>query len=224
MEYKELYRIQDEVLESFKKNSSTLYFTGGTLLNRFYCEHRYSDDLDFFGYKDSFFKEQIEEILKPFKRRYEVLVDSKNFFRVLIDGVLKVDFCNDYIKPIELIEINGIKSSSLLDILTNKLCAVIDRDEYKDVVDIVSICMLLDIDFNKVLALALQKQTFELEHLIFRLKTFPFELIELYKIKKSAFLDKDRFLSTLFFIADKIANKEICQKRKVLELIGEKSE
>ncbi|MDQ7060749.1 MAG: nucleotidyl transferase AbiEii/AbiGii toxin family protein [Sulfurimonas sp.] len=46
--YKELYLLQDEILEIIIKLENNFYLTGGTALHRFYYDARYSDDLDFF--------------------------------------------------------------------------------------------------------------------------------------------------------------------------------
>ncbi len=48
IDYKKLYSLQDHVLETIFLYESEFYLIGGTCLNRFYHEKRYSDDLDFF--------------------------------------------------------------------------------------------------------------------------------------------------------------------------------
>lgn len=48
LDYKQLYALQDEVLEVVFSVENIFYLTGGTCLSRFYKEKRYSDDLDFF--------------------------------------------------------------------------------------------------------------------------------------------------------------------------------
>lgn len=47
LDYKALYELQDKVLERVFQTEREFYLTGGTCLNRFYFEKRYSDDLDF---------------------------------------------------------------------------------------------------------------------------------------------------------------------------------
>ena len=46
--YNKLYKLQDEVMGIIKGQLGEFYLTGGTALGRFYLNHRYSDDLDFF--------------------------------------------------------------------------------------------------------------------------------------------------------------------------------
>ena len=43
-----LYPLQDRVLRIIETQNQGFYLTGGTALSRFYLNHRYSDDLDFF--------------------------------------------------------------------------------------------------------------------------------------------------------------------------------
>ena len=48
IDYIRLYRLQDEILPIIFQADTEFYLTGGTCLHRFYCEKRYSDDLDLF--------------------------------------------------------------------------------------------------------------------------------------------------------------------------------
>ncbi len=50
MDYAALYRLQDEVLAELVTLGTGFYLGGGTALSRFYLQHRYSDDLDFFSH------------------------------------------------------------------------------------------------------------------------------------------------------------------------------
>jgi predicted nucleotidyltransferase component of viral defense system len=47
-DYNKLYLIQDKFLTWWKTLDLPFYLTGGTALGRFYLNHRYSEDLDFF--------------------------------------------------------------------------------------------------------------------------------------------------------------------------------
>ena len=47
-DYTQLYTLQDEVLKIIFSEETSFYLTGGTALHRFYCNGRYSDDLDLF--------------------------------------------------------------------------------------------------------------------------------------------------------------------------------
>ncbi len=43
-----LYPLQNKVLSIIQASGAEFYLTGGTALSRFYLQHRYSEDLDFF--------------------------------------------------------------------------------------------------------------------------------------------------------------------------------
>ena len=55
-----LYPIQDGVFKIVRDLNLPFYLTGGTALSRFYFNHRYSDDLDFFVNENPNFKVGIE--------------------------------------------------------------------------------------------------------------------------------------------------------------------
>ena len=48
IDYQKLYRLQNKILDVVFAEETEFYLTGGTCLNRFYFEKRYSDDLDLF--------------------------------------------------------------------------------------------------------------------------------------------------------------------------------
>jgi predicted nucleotidyltransferase component of viral defense system len=63
-DYKSLYLLQDKALEVLKGHISPFYLTGGTALGRYYLDHRFSDDLDFFVNRDPGFKQGVNRIYK----------------------------------------------------------------------------------------------------------------------------------------------------------------
>lgn len=98
VDYKELYRVQDKILDIIFSEESIFYLTGGTCINRFYSEKRYSDDLDFFTSDNNLFRENIRRMYNIFgenKISIEQVADSKDFVRIIVDDILKVDFIND---------------------------------------------------------------------------------------------------------------------------------
>ncbi len=58
--YDQLYKLQDKVLDLIFSTEQTFYLTGGTALSRFYIAKRYSDDLDSF-------KEEYNLLIKKLK-------------------------------------------------------------------------------------------------------------------------------------------------------------
>ena len=72
--YQSLYHLQDKVLLLVSKLDNEFYLTGGTALHRFYYNHRYSDDLDFFVTNGQNFNEDVAEVIEQLKEEsYDVV-------------------------------------------------------------------------------------------------------------------------------------------------------
>ena len=101
--YKELYKLQDKVLDVVFSAENIFYLTGGTCLSRFYKEKRYSDDLDFFTHDNDIFARAIKEIKQLLNDSFDVIeeVTSKDFIRLKINNLLQVDFVNDRVMRYE---------------------------------------------------------------------------------------------------------------------------
>jgi predicted nucleotidyltransferase component of viral defense system len=211
LDYKKLYKLQDKVLDLVFKNERIFYLTGGTCLNRFYKEKRYSDDLDFFTNDNQDFYRAIRGIRILFKKYFRVKeeVTSKDFIRLRIDDLLQVDFVNDrvvrYKEPIYLD--NGYIIDNIENILSNKITAVISRDNAKDVFDIYLIDKFYKINWIEILKISQKKTVFDNNELIIRLKTFPISLLNNISLVDEKFLDnfEDEFKITVEKI-EKAAN------------------
>ncbi len=185
--YQKIYQAQDKILKTlFQKNySHNFYLTGGTALNRFYYQVRYSDDLDFFSNENQLFREDIRLVMEllegagfPFLKE----IESRDFVRLILfpeDVKLKIDFVNDrvyrYGKPCYC---HGIRLDNLINILTNKICAIISRDEPKDVADLITISLNENFIWDEIVSIAQKKENFEKFFLIERLKNFPPQLFD----------------------------------------------
>ncbi|HPG30304.1 MAG TPA: nucleotidyl transferase AbiEii/AbiGii toxin family protein [bacterium] len=84
-----LYAVQDIVLND--SNITNFYLTGGTALSRFYYNHRYSDDLDFFcdsiKYTENDFNVFVYKLLNSLEKKVEKLemtVNGRFFKRLFI--------------------------------------------------------------------------------------------------------------------------------------------
>ncbi|MGM0609315.1 MAG: nucleotidyl transferase AbiEii/AbiGii toxin family protein [Candidatus Muiribacteriota bacterium] len=192
IDYKKLYKLQDEVLQTVFKTEHEFYLTGGTCLSRFYVEKRYSDDLDFFTNQSPRYSFAIKNIKKTLNEKFHLvaLVESKDFTRFKINDLLQVDFVNDisfrYKEPI-VTEKNYL-IDTVENILSNKITAVVGRDNPKDIFDIYLIWKFYKIDWIEILDAAHQKAGFWDEELAVRLKSFPTELLREIKITDSTFL------------------------------------
>ena len=183
--YLKLYRLQDKVLDLFFTIEHSFYLTGGTALNRFYKEVRYSEDLDFFSNDSINFDMDMDNIIELFENRdikFDLNVRSRDFFRIFVfenDVKLKIDFVNDRVKHIKrLSEKNGIVLDNLENIFANKITALIGRDEAKDVVDIWSFYRFFKFDFKEIVGFAREKMFFNYEDLVYRLYTFPLDWVD----------------------------------------------
>ncbi|TVR55898.1 MAG: hypothetical protein EA426_14485 [Spirochaetaceae bacterium] len=70
------------------------------------------------------------------------------------------------------------KIDSVRNIASNKICAVISRDEPRDVADIIAICRRYSFRWQTVIEEALEKAAFTPEELIYRCRAFPVQLLE----------------------------------------------
>jgi len=142
-----LYPFQDEIFRIIAEEKTGFYLSGGTALGRFYLQHRFSDDLDFFLNRAEDFALQADRIIHVFKQnniQFTIGVKSADFVRISLHkgGLnLKIDFINDVefrygdFKKFKLFP----RVDNWRNILSNKLTAL-DRREPKDIADILFIC------------------------------------------------------------------------------------
>jgi predicted nucleotidyltransferase component of viral defense system len=165
--YKEkLYPLQDQIFKLLENLQSLFYLTDGTALSRFYLQHRYSDDLDFFLNDHPEFGLYLNRMLNSFQEQTDlqtkIVLRADRFCRLLIsknETDLKIEFVNDV--PSHVGDLNSFSLYSRVDniqnILANKFCAVLDRDEIKDVVDILYITRAHKISFEEMFVYANSK-------------------------------------------------------------------
>ncbi len=193
IDYTRLYKLQDRVLSTVFGIEKEFYLTGGTCLSRFYQEKRYSDDLDFFAQNSPRFSFAIKNIKKALDKDFSctVEVETKQFVRFIVDDLLQVDFVNDIsarYKDVIVTE-NDFLIDNVENILSNKITAVIGRDNPKDVFDIYLICTFYSFSWEEILNSAYEKAGFSNEDLVIRLKSFPRELLGSIKSTDDNFLD-----------------------------------
>ncbi|TVR94508.1 MAG: hypothetical protein EA428_00325 [Spirochaetaceae bacterium] len=99
--------------------------------------------------------------LTPIFPELQVDVDARDFKRVLVREAsltLKIDFVADRVPRVGLPEQrNGIVIDCVRNILANKLTAVLDRDEGRDIIDILSIAKHYRFNWKQALTDAEQK-------------------------------------------------------------------
>ncbi len=135
---------QNEVFKSIQTDE--FYLSGGTCLSRFYFDHRYSDDLDFFFDGYSFPEEKFaisyRAIVNRLSKRFQVEagLESEYFRRIILHKEkipLKVEFVFENFKGIGKRKMIGeIQIDSKENIATNKLTTAFDRRSTKDFIDL----------------------------------------------------------------------------------------
>lgn len=191
--YSELYSLQDRVMDAVFSEEKNFYLTGGTCINRFYNEKRYSDDLDFFTCDNNLFRQMIRTVFQKFEETgisFNVTVDSRDFVRILAENILKTDFINDrtfYYKKTVNNE-NGYVLDNPFNMLANKICTVTGRDEPKDIFDLFILSVCTEFNWGNIIDAALKKSFIDPEILEYRLKTFPLDMLEKLALKDIGFL------------------------------------
>ncbi len=206
---KKLYPLQDNILEKISHLKTNFYLSGGTALSRFYLNHRYSDDLDFFVNDDKNFLLQLDIIQNELSGfvKLSVVRKEERFARFSAKNNninLKLEFINDV--PFYLGNTKSFKLFAKVDnplnILANKITAIKDRDEPKDFADILFINNSFKVDWEMIFTASQSKaagifppeiaeriDTFDLKKLsILNWVSTP-DLIELEKIKNQLVRD-----------------------------------
>jgi len=182
-DYNKLYQLQDKFLSWWLSLGLPFYLTGGTALGRFYLNHRFSDDLDFFTNANTKYTSSIAELNRKIKGQFEVNLqqslfadDFTRFFITDDDLFLKIELIND-------IEYYAGKPAAYkygfidtpLNILSNKLTALVGRDEPKDIFDIIHLSTNYSFNWMDIFYHAKQKATINELDVEQRLALFPIE-------------------------------------------------
>jgi len=137
---------QKKVLKEVGKTelAKSFIWSGGTALSHCYLQHRESFDLDFMSmdlFPDEFILEEVRKIaenLEVKKIEEQKIYNRHNFWLAKNNKTLKLEFVfypfPSIRKPKKSEEFN-VKIDSIEDILTNKMHAIFERSEPKDVFD-----------------------------------------------------------------------------------------
>lgn len=158
-----LYPFQDQVLHSINGLETEFYLTGGTAASRGYLNHRFSEDLDFFLNYDERFGVWVDQVILNFSQQpdwqIDILANQQHFARMLLrhtDVTLKLEFVNDV--PFRVGEVTTHPVLGQLDtaenILANKVTAVLDREEPKDLADVWGFCAQMGLPIQEEIILS----------------------------------------------------------------------
>jgi len=147
--FEELYPLQDQALRLITGLGTGFHLTGGTAASRGYLQHRFSDDLDLFVNDDSRFGLWAERVVQIWTRaeswRVAILLRQERFFRLELTAptaVLKIELINDVPARVGAPWLHPILGwlDTAENILANKVSALLDRQEPKDLADIWGFC------------------------------------------------------------------------------------
>ena len=154
--YKQLYPLQDRILKTIRQADTGFYLTGGTAASRGYLQHRFSDDLDFFVNDDERFGLWVARIIEALLQsgnkdwQCQVLMKETRYahLNLVTDKLqLKIEMVNDV--PARVGQVRDDPILGWLDtaenILANKVTALLDRAEPKDLADIWGFCSKMDL-------------------------------------------------------------------------------
>jgi hypothetical protein len=161
-----LYPFQDRVMKVFTRVETGFYLTGGTAASRGYLKHRFSDDLDFFVNDDDQFGLWVERVIQALSQSQnwtcEVLMKEERFARLnIIENklFLKLEFVNDVPARVGKVQDHPVlgRLDSAENILANKVTALLDREEPKDLADIWGFCFQMNLSLQDAITNAQSK-------------------------------------------------------------------
>lgn len=155
-----LYPLQDAILSRIAVLRTGFYLTGGTAASRGYLGHRFSEDLDLFLNDSPDFGLMAGRIIAGMEQIEGFRVDTASrddrFLRLFVsrgEATMKVEMVNDV--PYRIGEPSSHPVLGLLDtpanILANKVSALIDRDEPKDLADIWGFRFRMGLSLNEAI-------------------------------------------------------------------------
>ena len=184
-DFKNIYKLQDKVLVVLKPVINPFYLTGGTALGRFYLYHRYSEDLDFFCPQTHEFTRFRNRIMKALRSHFSVDTDrsvfSEDFSRIWIGEpvTFKIELVNDVpYKAVEPLEADGLLVDHPVDIQANKLSAILNREEPKDIIDIKTIAEYYAFNWSDMFHHAKSKALIDEVDVAVKLASFPLQWLK----------------------------------------------
>lgn len=159
--YDRLYPLQDQIFSLIHPLETGFYLSGGTAASRGYLNHRFSDDIDLFADDAKDFVLWAERAIHAISSAKvgELIVGlrEERFFRLTLtyEGVvLKIELINDVPNRVGLIRDHPVlgRLDSAENILANKITALLDREEPKDLADIWGFCYLKGLSLEEAIS------------------------------------------------------------------------
>lgn len=163
-----LYPYQVELLRSFfaLDFAKSFFLTGGTALSAFYFAHRESKDLDLFSLEDydaEALNRTIADLAQKSNSVISIKVKSNTYNEIYLENTVdnwiqRIDFVKE--QPVhfgEIKNVDGIRVDSLENIGSNKVLTIYNRLEPKDYIDLYFILQKTGLTFERLFALAKEK-------------------------------------------------------------------
>lgn len=155
-----LYPFQEQVLQTIAGLETGLYLTGGTAASRAYLQHRFSDDLDLFVNDDDRFGLWVDRVVNGLQQSYlwqtRVIQRDPRFGRLILhqnQTALQIDLVNDVRSRLGSVYKHPLLGTidTAENILANKVTAVIDREQPKDLADIWGFCTKMGLSLERAI-------------------------------------------------------------------------
>ncbi len=158
---KRLYPVQDAVLARVSGLETGFYLTGGTAASRGYLDHRFSEDLDLFTNDERDFPLWADRVVRALGGlpggTLAVHLRERRFVRCALqmgDVLLKVEMVDDVPSrvgtPVQHPLLGRLDTAE--NILANKVTALVDRHEPKDLADVWGFCCRMGLSLESALA------------------------------------------------------------------------
>lgn len=174
-----MYKLQDnpillshqiKILKLFFTDplTSSFFLTGGTALSAFYFAHRVSRDFDFFSieeFRSKLIDELIAGIAKKTGAAVSIKVTTNTYKEIYLENkkerwLQRIDIVREQPKQFgKIVRIDGVRVDSLENIGSNKILTLYSRLEPKDYIDFYMIITKTKWTFDKLFAMAKQKDT-----------------------------------------------------------------
>ncbi|NOR84017.1 MAG: hypothetical protein GQ526_11050 [Ardenticatenales bacterium] len=155
-----LYPFQDRVLKVLNGIETNFYLSGGTAASRGYLNHRFSDDLDLFVDDDDRFGLWTARVIQALSQsggwQTEILLREARFARLVLieaETTLKIELINDVPARVGTVQQHPVlgRLDNAENILANKITALLDREEPKDLADIWGFCCWMKLSLGEAL-------------------------------------------------------------------------
>ncbi|MEI6174211.1 MAG: nucleotidyl transferase AbiEii/AbiGii toxin family protein [Bacteroidota bacterium] len=162
--YTELYFLQDKVLSALSGHFGPFYLSGGAALSRYYLNHRFTLDLDLSVNLQRCFLRNATPVVDLLKTQFHVTADNAavypRYFHLWIQGrdKLKISLSNDISEQLGLPVMAGmVPVDNMKNMLVKKLKTILERDDPKDLFDIVGIASAYSFHWGDILRYAQRK-------------------------------------------------------------------